>query len=210
MAGLEHFAWAIYQCDRFHITRDLRRALAGQRERWHAAREALQASDLPALLRELDLALKGEKFPRRRERIKTAPACEPVLGIHTRLPGTAGRGGRPLLAGHGERRGPHIPLREPPYGTRAPVGQWLGGHADGPVPLPAGGPETGPARALAEPSGACGASGGGQRGLLPAAAGGSLVRSGRQAGSPAAFRTGQPRHGSYPAPHLRVTVVPGD
>lgn len=69
IAGLEHFARAIYQYDRFHITRDLRRALAGQRERWHAAREALQTSDLPALLRELDLALKGEKLPRRRERI---------------------------------------------------------------------------------------------------------------------------------------------
>ncbi|MBC7107163.1 MAG: ISLre2 family transposase [Firmicutes bacterium] len=69
IAGLEHFARAIYQYDRFHITRDLRRALAGQKERWHAAREALQASDLPALLRELDLALQGEKLSRRRERI---------------------------------------------------------------------------------------------------------------------------------------------
>ena len=69
IAGLEHFGWAIYQYDRFHISRDLRRALAGQRERWHAAREALQASDLSALLRELDLALQGEKPPHRREKI---------------------------------------------------------------------------------------------------------------------------------------------
>lgn len=68
--GVEHFARAIYQYDRFHIARELYQGLRGQRDKWEEARQALEADDIPALCRVLEAASAGAEDPKRREHLK--------------------------------------------------------------------------------------------------------------------------------------------
>lgn len=46
----EHFGKVIYQYDRFHITRDVRRALRGNEDRWKKAKKALKADRIDEVI----------------------------------------------------------------------------------------------------------------------------------------------------------------
>lgn len=73
-AGVGHFARAIYQYDRFHISRELYRSLRGQKGKWEEAKRALEANDLPALCRVLEAAVAAEENPKHREHLQNLSA----------------------------------------------------------------------------------------------------------------------------------------
>ena len=65
--GVQWFPHAIYQVDRFHLLRDVRRALREQPERLNAALEAIAAGDAQALLLLLKTGAKATQDPGRRK-----------------------------------------------------------------------------------------------------------------------------------------------
>lgn len=68
--GVEYFPRALYQVDRFHLMRDLKRALRNQPEYGAEAKEAVQAGDADRVLRVLTLAEKGAKEVKERDVIR--------------------------------------------------------------------------------------------------------------------------------------------
>lgn len=68
--GVEWFPHAIYQVDRFHLLRDVRRALRDQPERLNAALEVIAAGDAKGLLLLLKTAGKAMEDPGRRKDIR--------------------------------------------------------------------------------------------------------------------------------------------
>ena len=68
--GVGYFPRAIYQVDRFHLVRDLKRALRKQTEYEAEAQEAVQAGDADRVLRVLALAEKGAKEAKERDAIR--------------------------------------------------------------------------------------------------------------------------------------------
>lgn len=68
--GVQWFPHAIYQVDRFHLLRDVKRALREQPERATAALEAITAGDVQGLLLLLEVAAKATEDPGRRKIIR--------------------------------------------------------------------------------------------------------------------------------------------
>jgi len=68
--GVEYFPQAIYQVDRFHLLRDLKRLLVNQPDRLATAKQALQKSDEGALLATLAEAASQEKDKKLRDNLK--------------------------------------------------------------------------------------------------------------------------------------------
>jgi len=68
-AGTEHFGRAIYQYDRFHITRDLRQALRGMKGRWQKVKRALDQNNIPVIQQEIEAALGEAGTEKQKERL---------------------------------------------------------------------------------------------------------------------------------------------
>lgn len=68
-AGTGHFGRAMYQYDRFHITRDLRQALRGMNERWRKVKRALDENNIPVIQQEIEAALREAGTEKQKERL---------------------------------------------------------------------------------------------------------------------------------------------
>ena len=68
--GVEYFPQSVYQIDRFHLVRDLKRALHWQPGFWEEAKEAVEAGETDHVLRLLMLAAKRAKDAKQRGEIR--------------------------------------------------------------------------------------------------------------------------------------------